>query len=116
MIACVDAAYGEGAASAACVIAASARSETPLRETALRRAEAAPYVSGAFYKRELPLLRAVLAQAAPLPEIIVVDGYVWLDADGTPGLGAHLRDELGYGAIVIGIAKTAYRGAEKWSV
>jgi deoxyribonuclease V len=115
MITCVDAAYGDTAASAACVIAASWRSASPLRETALRRAEAAPYEPGSFYRRELPLLRAVLEQATPIPEIIIIDGYVWLDANGRPGLGAHLYEELGGGHVVIGVAKTAYRGADDWS-
>lgn len=50
--------------------------------------------------------------AAP-PDLIVIDGFVWLDADGRPGLGAHLHAER---AIpVVGVAKTAYRGCEAWS-
>jgi deoxyribonuclease V len=41
---------------------------------------------------------------------IVIDGYVVLDEQGSPGLGAHLHAHF-IGAIpVIGVAKTAYRG------
>jgi deoxyribonuclease V len=43
---------------------------------------------------------------------IVVDGYVDLDAHGAPGLGAHLYDALEGRVPVIGIAKTAYKGAD----
>jgi deoxyribonuclease V len=38
-----------------------------------------------------------------------VDGYVDLDPQGRPGLGAHVHAE--FGAPVIGVAKTAYRTA-----
>jgi deoxyribonuclease V len=40
---------------------------------------------------------------------LIVDGYVDLDPAGRPGLGAKLHDEMG--VPVIGVAKTAFRGA-----
>jgi deoxyribonuclease V len=58
--------------------------------------------------RELPPIRAVCRHAGPLA-LIVVDGYVDLDPDGRPGLGAHVHAE--FGVPVIGVAKTAYRTA-----
>ena len=63
-----------------------------------------PYRPGEFYRRELPPLRAVI----PADELalIVVDGYVDLDRDGRPGLGAHVHAE--FGVPVIGVAKTAF--------
>jgi deoxyribonuclease V len=36
----------------------------------------------------------------------VVDGYVDLDPDGRPGLGAHVHAE--FGVPVIGVAKTVF--------
>ena len=69
---------------------------------------AAPYRPGQFVLRELPPLRAVLADAGPL-RLIVVDGYVDLDPDGRPGLGAHVHHE--FGVPVIGVAKTSFRTA-----
>lgn len=70
--------------------------------------EAAPYRPGRFYQRELPAIQAVLALAEPL-DLLVVDGFVDLDPDGRPGLGAHVHDAVGI--PVVGVAKTAFRGA-----
>ncbi len=71
-------------------------------------AVAAPYRPGEFYRRELPPLRAVIPRARGLA-LIVVDGYVDLDAAGRPGLGAHVHAE--FGVPVIGVAKTPFRTA-----
>ena len=67
-----------------------------------------PYRPGEFYRRELPPLRAVIPAADELA-LIVVDGYVDLDPDGRPGLGAHVHAE--FGVPVIGVAKTAFLSA-----
>jgi deoxyribonuclease V len=67
-----------------------------------------PYQPGEFYRRELPAIRAVLAGAGKLA-LLVVDGYVDLDAEGRPGLGAHAHAE--FGVPVIGVAKTRFRTA-----
>ena len=67
-----------------------------------------PYRPGEFYRRELPPLRAVIPPARELA-LVVVDGYVDLDPDGRPGLGAHVQAE--FGVPVIGVAKTAFRTA-----
>jgi deoxyribonuclease V len=64
-----------------------------------------PYQSGAFYRRELPPLRAVIPASGRLA-LIVVDGYVDLDPAGRPGLGAHVHAE--FGVPVIGVAKTRF--------
>lgn len=69
---------------------------------------AAPYQPGRFFERELPPLRAVLADTAGI-ELLVIDGYVDLDPDGRPGLGAHLHAELGI--PVVGAAKTRFAAA-----
>jgi deoxyribonuclease V len=68
----------------------------------------APYVPGELYRRELPPLRAVIPAGGGV-SLIVVDGYVDLDPDGRPGLGARVHAE--FGVPVIGVAKTAFRGA-----
>src|SRR5262249_27172950 len=72
------------------------------------------YVPGEFYKRELPLLRAVIDELSPQPAVIIIDGYVWLGADGTPGLGARLFEALRSAIPVIGVAKTPFRN-DAWS-
>jgi deoxyribonuclease V len=68
----------------------------------------AAYRPGNFFERELPAIRAVLSRTGPLG-LLVVDGYVDLDPDGRPGLGAHVHAELGL--PVIGVAKSNFRTA-----
>jgi deoxyribonuclease V len=68
----------------------------------------APYQPGEFFLRELPPLRAVLADVRGL-RLLVVDGYVDLDPSGRPGLGAHAHAT--FGVPVIGVAKTRFRMA-----
>ena len=97
-----------GGATAARVIAADPAFATVLAEHTATLAEVAGYRPGAFFARELPPMRAVLAQAGPV-DLLVVDGYVHLDPDGRPGLGAHAHAE--FGVPVIGVAKTAFRSA-----
>lgn len=70
--------------------------------------DVAPYRPGNFFERELPAIRAVLATADPL-DLLVVDGYVDLDPDGRPGLGAHVHAE--FGVPVVGVAKSFFRTA-----
>jgi deoxyribonuclease V len=44
--------------------------------------------------------------------VVIVDGYVWLDGSGKPGLGGHLFQALGERVTVVGIAKTPLHGAD----
>jgi deoxyribonuclease V len=114
-IAVVDAAYAADAAGVACVLADNWTTATARTEISRYFACApAAYVPGEFYKRELPLLRAVIDDLRRLPAVIVIDGYVWLGADGTPGLGARLFEALQSAIPIIGVAKTQYRG-DTWS-
>lgn len=73
-------------------------------------AEVAGYQPGRFFLRELPCLLAVLAALPQTPDIVLVDGYVTLGAEGRDGLGAHLFAALGGRVPVIGVAKTRFRG------
>ncbi|MEJ3744379.1 endonuclease V [Actinomycetes bacterium KLBMP 9797] len=107
--AAVDVHYpAAGGAVAAAVVAADPRYASIVDEHVTRLAGVPPYRPGAFFERELPALRAVLAAAAPV-DLVIVDGYVDLDPHGRPGLGAHLHRELA--VPVVGVAKTAFRGA-----
>ncbi len=69
------------------------------------------YEPGAFWKRELPPLLALLGEAPTRPSLVLIDGYVWLSEDGRRGLGAHLFEALGGQTPVVGVAKTAFRGS-----
>ena len=109
MMACLDVAYRPEPV-AACLLFTAWEDAAPAAEWVVRLDEAAPYVPGEFYRRELPALLRALATAPEL-EAVVVDGYAWL-GEGHPGLGARLYEALGGKVPVIGVAKTAFRSAE----
>ena len=107
--AAVDVHYlSSGGARAAAVLAADAAFAHVLAERTAVVPRAAPYRPGEFYLRELPPLRAVLADLDGLG-LLVVDGYADLDPGGRPGLGAHAHAE--FGIPVIGVAKSPFRTA-----
>ncbi len=60
--------------------------------------------------RELPCVMQLLREHRLEPELILIDGFVHLDADETPGLGQHLFHALGSRTPVIGISKTSRPG------
>jgi deoxyribonuclease V len=94
-----------GGARAALVLAGDRAFAEIVAEKTAFVAYVAPYVPGQFLRRELPPLRAVLEAVTGI-ELLVIDGYVDLDPDGRPGLGAHAHAEFGF--PVIGVAKTPF--------
>jgi deoxyribonuclease V len=115
MIACLDVDYATDTAEAACVRLNDWPDEQPAEEHVATILGVAPYEPGQFYRRELPCLLAVLNKLARLPEVIVVDGYVWL-RPGVAGLGGHLHEALGGRAVVIGVAKSSFHSAPSMPV
>jgi deoxyribonuclease V len=111
MIACVDVDYRASGAVAACVLFRAWDDAQGASETVIPIARVEPYEPGKFYRRELPCLLAVLEAAGGTPDVVVVDGYVWLADEREPGLGAHLYRALGGRAAVVGVAKTRFVGA-----
>ncbi|SMB94963.1 endonuclease V [Deinococcus hopiensis] len=111
--ACVDVDYRGEEAVAACLLFRHWKDAQPLEARTARVSPVAPYEPGQFYRRELPCLLAVLSPLLPQLGTVVVDGHVWLSPGQppAPGLGAHLYAALGEQVGVIGVAKTAYRGA-----
>jgi deoxyribonuclease V len=107
LIVCVDVDYRGRGAVAAGVWFRGWSAATSDFESAILVDEVADYEPGAFYRRELPCLHAVLA-TGPRPDVVVVDGYVWL-ANGVAGLGGRLHAETNL--TVVGVAKTRFRGA-----
>ena len=107
LIACVDADYrSAGAVAAGLWFRGWSASEVEHQAVAFFAA-VADYEPGAFYRRELPCLREVLARG-PVVEVVVVDGYVWL-GEGMAGLGARLHEVIG--GTVVGVAKTRFTPA-----
>lgn len=69
----------------------------------------ADYIPGEFYKRELPCILSLLKTLSiDTIDTIIVDGYVYLDDTGKPGLGGHLYNSLETKIPIIGVAKTNF--------
>ena len=96
------------AASAACVVAERWTDAVPSETHKVDIAKVQPYAPGRFFERELPCILAVLPRVHAAIEAVVIDGYVHLDAAGTPGLGAHLHASVTGRFAVIGVAKTPF--------
>jgi len=107
LIACVDVDYRPTGAVAAGLWFRGWTAASAERQAVASFAAVANYEPGEFYRRELPCLLGVLGRG-PRPEVVVVDGYVWLGS-GRPGLGAHLHAQIG--GVVVGVAKTRFTTA-----
>jgi len=74
----------------------------------------AEYIPGEFYKRELPCILSLLNQIdLKKVEVIIVDGFVYLDDEKKYGLGGHLYEKLNQEIPIIGVAKTNFASIEK---
>jgi len=62
--------------------------------------------AGQAWRRDLPCLLQLLREHKLEPEAIVIDGFVHLDEQDTPGLGRALFDALEGKVPVIGLAKS----------
>jgi deoxyribonuclease V len=97
-----------GGARAAAVVAADAAFSCLAADRIALVTRVEPYQPGQFWRRELPPLRVVL-NGLDMMTLLIIDGYADLDPEGRPGLGARAHEE--FGVPVIGVAKTAFRGA-----
>jgi deoxyribonuclease V len=113
MIACIDVDYDEDpagtTATAACVVIPGWSSAKPIAEYVREIGDVAAYVPGRFFERELPCVLAVLELVEHPLALIVIDGYVVLDGDGTWGMGGFLWAALGELVPVVGVAKHPFR-------
>lgn len=66
------------------------------------------YQSGRFYKREMPCLIALIEKINDHFDLIIIDGYVYLDGMGKWGLGRYLYDDLPVKKPIIGVAKNHF--------
>lgn len=107
-----DVHYTEPGAVAAGMLFNDWRAATPSRTVTSHFDTVEAYEPGAFYRRELPCLLGLLRKHALQPDVIIVDGHVFLDDAGRPGLGKHLFDALDGRVPVIGVAKTAFAGMD----
>jgi deoxyribonuclease V len=110
IIAAFDVHYMEdGRASAACVLFSDYSDPEPSAAYTLFVPQAADYLSGEFYRRELPCILGLLKQITKTPDQMVVDGYVMLG--NRPGLGEHLFRSFDGRISVIGVAKSKFKGS-----
>jgi deoxyribonuclease V len=109
LVVCVDVDYRDPIAVAAGVWFPGWETSEVETEVVTTLDEVAPYQPGELYRRELPCVLAVL-ERGPVPEVVVVDGYVWLGPE-RPGLGAHLYWALGERTVVVGVAKSRFVSA-----
>lgn len=83
--------------------------------TATYRTQVSPieeYESGEFFKRELPCILQLLDEFALTPDVIIIDGFVYLDGKTKPGMGAYLHQALDENVPVIGVAKRPFKGID----
>ena len=115
MLAVLDAAYSDDVIAGACVLLDDYASSAPvLTRQKQMTCSAESYVPGEFYRRELPILSASLMELDALPEVVLIDGYVWLGRENQPGLGARLYEQFDRAFAVIGAAKSPFAG-DDWS-
>lgn len=115
MIAILDAAYADTSSAAACVLSNDGSDPVASSELIHRAGPPAAYQPGEFFRRERPLLLALINSLPTKPDMLVIDGYVWLDGQGRPGLGAHLHEAFGRALPVIGVGKTRFADADQWA-
>ena len=103
-------------ARAAALVFTDWSDERALDEVVVSLDNVAPYEPGAFFRRELPCIRAALEAARKKGHdvsLIVVDAYVDLAPPNSerprPGLGRVVHDELKID--VVGVAKTRFTGS-----
>lgn len=107
MIAAFDVHYVNDTATTACVCFESWTDLDSANDFVESKSDIAPYESGQFYKRELPCIVSLLKNKNLNPDLIIIDGYVWLDQQ-RQGLGVHLFEALNRKTPVIGVAKTRF--------
>ncbi|MDH0867111.1 endonuclease V [Mitsuaria sp. GD03876] len=67
-------------------------------------------VRGELDLRALPCVMQLLAEHKLEPELLLIEGFVHLDGDETPGLGQHLFQALGGRVPVVGVSKKGLPG------
>jgi deoxyribonuclease V len=108
MILAIDVYYKENEAKVVAVLF-NCEDETPQSIIIDQITGIEDYVSGEFYKRELPCIESIL-QKVNLNDIeaLIIDGHIYVDDDGTFGLGGYTWESLDKKIPVIGVAKNSF--------
>ena len=113
MILAVDVDYREHTAKAAGVVVESWCDAEPSSIVISNIRDIADYEPGNFYLREMPCILQLIKENKLEPSIIVIDGFVWLGSESSPGLGMRLFDALKSKVNVVGVAKKAFKDTPK---
>jgi len=104
-----DTYYDDNFAHTACIGFSDWEAELPEVELSEKIMGSQEYVSGEFFRRELPCILSLLKQLTLQEgDIIIVDGYVVLDDEGKHGLGGYLYESLSQKTAIVGVAKNNF--------
>lgn len=109
MILAVDVDYRADDAFVAGALFNDWKDESPEQVVYSKVPDVEDYESGQFYKREMPCIMQLLKDHNLSPKYIVIDGFVYLGQESTPGLGMHLYEALDNKIPIIGVAKRAFK-------
>lgn len=115
MIFAVDVQYKGSKGYAGGIIFSSWGQSKPDKEVLTIINDIHEYIPGQFYKRELPCILQLLEQLNEKPEVIIIDGYVYLTSKTKWGLGAYLYEALEQKIPVIGVAKTKFNDTPEYT-
>ncbi len=109
---CLDVHYENDTARTAGISFQNWNDKLPTKEFTHISTGIKPYESGKFYKRELPCLISLLQNLPVQPDLIIIDGHVWLDEKNLR-LGGHLYKKLNQSIPVVGVAKNQFNPCSK---
>jgi deoxyinosine 3'endonuclease (endonuclease V) len=113
MIYAFDSYYEEDKTRCVCLGFENWKSEEPKIEIVIEEGIHEEYISGEFYKRELPGILKILEKIALThQDLIIIDGYVFIDNSGSLGLGGHLYNAIKQECPVVGVAKNRRKGLD----
>lgn len=108
MISSFDVDYKNNMAHAACLVFEKPTDKIFAAQYTKVISDIAPYEPGKFFKRELPCLISLIELINEPINTFIVDGYVWLNNERKPGLGAYLYEHFNQKIAVIGVAKRSF--------
>lgn len=110
MILAIDVHYKADYAKTVVLLFDNWQSETYASVVEVKTKNVAEYVPGEFYKRELPCVLEALQQIdSSAIDVIIIDGYIYVDNQNSYGLGGHLYEAMNKKTPIIGVAKTSFQ-------
>jgi len=114
MILAFDTYYYENMAKTVCLSFKDWNTEENYKVYSETISEVEEYVSGEFYKRELPCILSLLSKIDSREiDLIIIDGFVFLNDENKFGLGAYLYKALNEKIPIVGVAKRDFTSIEK---